>query len=67
MEVLIAKSLIDSYIIYDKFVSANIVLREQNEMEEEIKNSETFVEPLYKCGWYKQRNVWDKWYRNNSR
>ena len=50
MEVLIAKSLIDSYISYDKFVSANIVLREQNEMEKEIKNSETFVEPLYKCG-----------------
>ena len=38
------KSLINSYIIHDKFVSVNNVLREYNEMKEEIKNSETSVE-----------------------
>ena len=32
MEVLISKSLIDSFIIHDAFVSANNVLRECNEM-----------------------------------
>ena len=44
IEVLISKSLIDSYISHDKFVSVNYVLREFNEMKGEIKNPETFVE-----------------------
>ena len=36
IEVLISKALIDSYINNDKFVSVNNVLREYNEMKEEI-------------------------------
>ena len=43
IEVLISKALIESYISHDEFVSIN-VLREYNEMEEEIKNSETSEE-----------------------
>ena len=41
IEVLISKSLIDPYIIHDKFVSVNNVIREYNEMKEkkEIKSS----------------------------
>ena len=34
----------DSYIIRDKFISVNNVLREYNEMKEEIRNPETSVE-----------------------
>ena len=36
---LISKSLIDSYISLDKFVSVNIVSRENSGMKEETKNS----------------------------
>ena len=43
IEVLISKSLIDSYISHDEFVSLNNVLREHYEMKEEIKNPETSV------------------------
>ena len=39
VEVLISKSLIESYISHDEFVSVNNVLREYNEMKEEIKTS----------------------------
>ena len=44
IEVLFFKSLIDSYISHDEFESVNNVLREYNEMKEEIKNGETSVE-----------------------
>ena len=44
IEVLFSKSLIDSYISHDEFDSVNNVLREYNEMKEEIKNGETSVE-----------------------
>ena len=44
IEVLISKTLIDSYISHDEFASVNDVLREYNEMKKEIKNPETFVE-----------------------
>ena len=44
IEILISKSLINPYIIQDKCFSVNNVLREENEMKEEIKHSETFVE-----------------------
>ena len=44
IEVLISKTLIDSYISHDEFVSVNDVLREYNEMKKEIKNPETFFE-----------------------
>ena len=44
IEVLISKTLIDSYISHDEFVSVNDVLTEYNEMKKEIKNPETFVE-----------------------
>ena len=40
----ISKALISSYISHDEFVSVNIVLREYNEIKEEIKNSETSAE-----------------------
>ena len=43
IEVLNCKSLIDSYISHDEFVSVNNLLREYNEMKEEIKNSESSV------------------------
>ena len=44
IEVLISKALINSYISYDEFVSVNNVLRKNNEMKEETKNSEFSVE-----------------------
>ena len=44
IKVLICKSLIDSYIIHDEFVSVNNILRKYNEMKTEIKNPETSVE-----------------------
>ena len=50
------------YISHDEFISVNNVLREQNEMEEEIKN------PVYDFiyGRYKQKMVQQKWHRNNT-
>ena len=47
-EVLIFKALIDSYINHDEFVSVNNILREYNDMKNEIKNTETSVDILYK-------------------
>ena len=44
IEVLISKALVESYISHDKFVSVNNILREYNEIKEEIKNPETSVE-----------------------
>ena len=44
IEVLISNSWIDSYISHDEFVSVNNVLREYNEIKQEIKHPETFVE-----------------------
>ena len=46
IEALISKSLIDSYISHDEFVSINNALREYNEIKEEIKNPETSVENI---------------------
>ena len=43
IEVLISKALIDSFINHDEFISVNNVLREYNEMKEEIKDPETSV------------------------
>ena len=43
IEVLISKALIDSLINHDEFISVNNVLREYNEMKEEIKDPETSV------------------------
>ena len=37
IEVVISKALMDSYISHDNFISVNVVLKEYNEMEEEIK------------------------------
>ena len=45
-EALISKSLIDSYISHDEFVSINNALREYSKMKEEIKNPETSVENI---------------------
>ena len=44
IEVLISKALVESYISHDKFGSVNNILREYNEIKEEIKNRETSVE-----------------------
>ena len=44
IEVLFSKTLIVSYISHDEFISVNNMLIEYNEMKEEIKNLETFVE-----------------------
>ena len=44
IEVLISKALVDSCISHDDSVSVNNVLREYNEVEEEVKNPETSVE-----------------------
>ena len=41
IEVLISKALIDSVISHDEFVLINNVLKEYNEMKEEIKNLKT--------------------------
>ena len=43
-EVLISKSLIDSYISHDEFVSVKNVVIEYNDMKKEIKNPETYME-----------------------
>ena len=44
IEVLISKSLIDSYISHEEFVSVNNKLREYNEIKSEIRNPENSVE-----------------------
>ena len=44
IEVQISKTLVDSYISHGEFVSVNNVLREYNEMKEEIKNPEASAE-----------------------
>ena len=44
IEVLISKALIDSYISHGDFVSINNMLREYNEMKDEIKNFQNAVE-----------------------
>ena len=67
LEVLIVKALIDSYISHDEFFSVNNVLREYNEIKEEIKNPEFLWNKLYKYGLYKEKSVSKKWCRNNSR
>ena len=41
IEGLISKTLINSYIIHDEFVSVNNVLREYNQIKEKLKNPET--------------------------
>ena len=44
IKVLISKSLVDLYIKHDKFVSVRNVLREYNELKEEIKNPRNAIE-----------------------
>ena len=44
IEVLISKALINSYINHDELFLVNNVLRQCNEMKEEIKNPENAVE-----------------------
>ena len=44
IKVLIPKTLTNSYIIHDEFVSVNNVLREYDEMKKEIKNPKNAVE-----------------------
>ena len=44
IEVLISKSLIDSYISHAEFASVNNVLKENNEIKKEIINPKTSVE-----------------------
>ena len=40
IKVLISKALSDSYVNHNEFVSVNKVLREYNEMKQEMKNPE---------------------------
>ena len=44
IKVWISKTLTNSYIIHDEFVSVNNVLREYDEMKKEIKNPKNAVE-----------------------
>ena len=44
IEVLISQALIDSYISHDKLVPVNNILKEYNEIKEDIRNPETSVE-----------------------
>ena len=44
IKVLISKALVDLYIKHDKFVSVRNVLREYNELKEEIKNPRNAIE-----------------------
>ena len=44
IKVLISKTLVDSYISHDEFVSVNNVSGNYNKIEKEIKNPETPVE-----------------------
>ena len=67
IEVLISKALIDSFISHDEVFWVNNVLKEYYEMKEELKILKFLYNILYKYGWYKQKNVLMKWYRNNSR
>ena len=43
IEILISKTLIDSYISHDEFASVNNLLSKYNQMKEDIKNPETTV------------------------
>ena len=43
-KVLISKALINSYINHNEFFSVNNLLREDNKMKQEIKNSDNAVE-----------------------
>ena len=44
IKVLISKALVDLYIKHDKFVSVRNVLREYNELKEEIKNPRNAID-----------------------
>ena len=44
IKVLISKALVDLYIKHEKFVSVRNVLREYNELKEEIKNPRNAIE-----------------------
>ena len=67
IEILISKTLTDWCISHEEFVSVNDVLRKHNEIKEELKNPGTFVECTILIRLTKQKNVWMKWYRINSR
>ena len=51
IEVLICDVLINSYISHKEFVLVNNVLREYNEIKEEIKNPETSMEYIIQKQW----------------
>ena len=51
IEDLVSKSLIDSFISQEDFLSVNKLLREYNEMGEEIKNPENFVTYIIQKQW----------------
>ena len=51
IEYLVSKSLIDSFISQEDFLSVNKLLREYNEMGEEIKNPENFVTYIIQKQW----------------
>ena len=51
IEDLVSKSLIDSFVSQEDFLSVNKLLREYNEMGEEIKNPENFVAYIIQKQW----------------
>ena len=51
IEVLICDVLINSYISHKEFALVNNVLGEYNEIKEEIKNPETFMEYIIQKQW----------------
>ena len=53
IEVLISTALINSDISHDEFVSVNNVLRECDDIKEEIENPKT----INKYGWYNKRKI----------
>ena len=58
IEVLIYKFLIDSYISHGEFISVNNVLREYNDMKQEIKNPlEYIIQKQWKCIAWVVKNI----------
>ena len=51
IEVLISKALNDSFISHDEFVLVNNVLKEYDEMKEEIKNFNLFIRQCFLIVW----------------
>ena len=67
IKVLISKALIDLNINHDEFVLVNNMLREYNEMKEEIKNPEISVDYTISIWLIDAEKHRTKCYRHNSK